>query len=61
MPIYDVEVVVHFNYEVEADSPEEAEEQGWGWEDYSHLSEVYSIKVDEQEENEEVELDEEVI
>jgi len=61
MPMYDVEVVVHLNYEVEADSPEQAEEQGWHWEDYTHFSEVYSIHVDEQEEYEEVNLDEEVI
>lgn len=45
MATYDVEVVVHLNYEVEADSPEEAEEQGWHWEDYTHFSEVYSINV----------------
>lgn len=63
MAIYDVEVVVHLNFEVEADSPEQAEEQGWYWEDYTHFSEVYSIKVDEQpeEEDEEDNLDEEVI
>lgn len=61
MATYDVEVVVHLNYEVEADSPEEAEEQGWHWEDYVHFSEVYSIHVDEQPEEDEVELDEEVI
>jgi hypothetical protein len=61
MPIYDVEVVVHLNYEVEADSPEQAEEQGWLWEDYIYNSEVYSIHIDEQEEEDEVKLDEEVI
>ena len=61
MPTYDVKVIVEYFYEVEADSREEAEEQGWHYEDYSYSGEVYSIDVDEQEEDEEVELDEEVI
>jgi hypothetical protein len=61
MPTYDVKVLVEYNYEVEADTPEEAEEQGWMYEDYSYNAEVYSIDIDEQEEDEEVELDEEVI
>jgi hypothetical protein len=61
MPTYDVKVLVEYNYEVEADTPEEAEEQGWMYEDYSYNAEVYSIDIDEQEEEEEVELDEEVI
>ena len=59
MATYDVEVVVHLNYEVEADSPEEAEEQGWHWEDYVHFSEVYSIHVDKQYENEDEDEEEE--
>ena len=44
---YYVEVRVDFGYEVEADSIEEAEEQGWHWEDYAHFADVYSINVDE--------------
>jgi hypothetical protein len=60
MPTYDVKVLVQFEYEVEADSPEEAEKQGWIYEDHLYSAEVYSIEVDEQEEDE-VELDEEVI
>jgi hypothetical protein len=48
MPKYDVEVIVHFNYEVEADNIAEAEEQGWHWEDYPMFAEVYDIQVDEQ-------------
>jgi hypothetical protein len=47
MATYEVKVKVDFSYEVEADSPEQAEEQGWLWEDYTHFSEVYSIHVDE--------------
>lgn len=59
MPTYDVKVIVEYNYEVEADTLEEAEKQGWMYEDYSYSGEVYSIDVDEQPEPE-VELDEEV-
>lgn len=44
---YDVKVVVEFNFEVEANSKEEAEERGWYWEDYTNYAEVYSIDVDE--------------
>lgn len=47
MPKYDVEVTVNFMYEVEADSPQEAEAQGWNWEDYNMFGEVYSIDVSE--------------
>ncbi len=61
MPIYDVKVVVEFFYEVEAENEEEAEKLGWHYEDHLYSAEVYSIKVDEQEEDEDVELDEEVI
>jgi hypothetical protein len=60
MATYDVKVIVEYNYEVEANSEKEAEEQGWMYEDYAYSGEVYSIAVDEQIE-EEVELDEEVI
>jgi len=61
MPIYDIKVIVEYNYEVEAENEVEAEEQGWHFEDYAYSGEVYSIDVDEQYEEEEVELDEEVI
>jgi len=60
MPTYDVKVIVEYNYEVEANSEKEAEEQGWMYEDYAYSGEVYSIAVDEQIEDE-VQLDEEVI
>ena len=59
MALYDVKVLVEFNYEVEADSEEEAEKQGWIYEDHLYSAEVYSIKVSEQDEDEDVELDEE--
>jgi hypothetical protein len=45
MATYDVKVIVEYMYEVEADSPEEAEEQGWQYEDYAHFADVYSIDV----------------
>jgi len=47
MPQYYVKVRVDLEYEVEANSVEEAEEQGWKWEDYTMFSDVYSINVEE--------------
>jgi hypothetical protein len=47
MATYDVKVIVEYNYEVEADSEKQAEEQGWMYEDYSYSGEVYSISVHE--------------
>lgn len=56
MPTYDLEVTVTYNYEVEADTWEEAEQMGWEYEDYGYAAEVYSIDVTEQDpEEEEVE------
>lgn len=52
MATYEVSVRVDFNYEVEANSQEEAEAQGWHWEDYAHFADVYSIHVDEIESDE---------
>ncbi len=57
MGTYYVKVRVDFEYEVEADSMEAAEEQGWHWEDYCHFSEVYSINVEEIESDEEEDND----
>jgi hypothetical protein len=48
MATYDVKVLVEYNYEVEANSDKEAEEQGWMYEDYAYSGEVYSIDIDEQ-------------
>ena len=48
MPTYDVKVIVEYNYEVEADSDKQAEEQGWMYEDYAYSGEVYSIEIEEQ-------------
>jgi hypothetical protein len=49
---YHVKVVVHYNYEVEVENEAEAEEQGWAYEDYAYNGEVYSIKVEELESEE---------
>jgi len=59
MPTYDITVKVTYFYEVEADSEEEAEKQGWMYEDYAYNAEVDEIKVSEQEEDDEVEASEE--
>jgi hypothetical protein len=52
MATYDVKVSVTYFYEVQADSDEEAEKQGWMYEDYAHFAEVEDISVSEQEEDE---------
>jgi hypothetical protein len=53
MATYDVKVLVEYNYEVEANSDKEAEEQGWMYEDHAYSGEVYSIEIDEQVQEEE--------
>ena len=55
MATYEVNVRVDYSYEVEADSEQEAEEQGWHYEDYAHFADVYSINVTELESDEEEE------
>ena len=56
MPKFDVEVQVVYYYEVEADSEEEAEKQGWMYENYPYAGEVDWIKVTEQDEDDEEEV-----
>jgi hypothetical protein len=58
MARYDVKVRVTYFYEVEADSDEEAEKQGWMYEDYAHFAEVDDITISEIEEEDEDEDDE---
>jgi len=53
MSNYELTVTVTYTYEVEADSREEAEKQGFEYEDYQHNGEIYSIEVAELEEDEE--------
>lgn len=47
MAKYDVKVVVEYNYNVEADSSDEAGQEGWKYENYAHFAEVVSIDVSE--------------
>ena len=51
---YEVKVVVEYWYEVEADSKEEAEAQGWEYENYSYNGTVDSITVHELDDDESV-------
>ena len=51
---YWVKVIVEYNYEVEANTAEEAEEEGWNYEEYHYNASVDEIKVEELEEGEEV-------
>jgi hypothetical protein len=44
---YNVKVVVHYEYEVEAENEADAIEQGWAYEDYAYNGEVYSIQTEE--------------
>lgn len=57
MPTYDVTVVVEYMYEVEADSEEAAEAEGWNYEDYAHHGSVDSIDVSEQPEEDDEDED----
>jgi hypothetical protein len=50
---YYVKTIVEFSAEVEADSEAEAEAIGWKWEDELMYDGVYSIDVEELEEDEE--------
>lgn len=45
--------MVEFSYEVEADTEEMAEAEGWKWEDHIHSSSVDSIEVEELQDPEE--------
>lgn len=52
MPKYFVKTVVEFSNEVEAESREQAEAMGWDWEDELLYDGVYSIDVEELDEDE---------
>ena len=51
---YWVKVVVEYNYEVEADNAEQAEGEGWNYEDYRYNASVEDIRVEELEGEDEV-------
>jgi hypothetical protein len=57
MAKYYVTTMVTFYGEVEADSEEQAEQMGWDWEDNFVYDGVYSIEVQEAEDNNEGEDD----
>ena len=50
---YYVSVEVMVNFEIDADSRDEAEAEGWDWETYKHFAEVVSIDVEDISEDEE--------
>lgn len=54
MARFEVNVVVEFQYEVDVDSYEEADAEGWNWEDYTMFSTVDTIEVRELDDDEEV-------
>jgi hypothetical protein len=53
MARWNVTVVVEYAYEVEADTYELAEKQGWEYEEYGYTAQVDSIECEEIEEEEE--------
>jgi hypothetical protein len=53
MAVWNVKVVVEYEYEVEADTYEQAEKQGWEYEEYYYTGTVDSIEVEEQDEPDE--------
>jgi len=59
MATFEVKVRVDYFYEVEADSLEEAEEQGWQYEDYRGFADVYSIDITQISDDEEEDEDDE--
>ena len=46
MNTYNIKVTVEYEYEVEAETYEEAEKQGWEYEEYNYTGSVYDIEVD---------------
>ncbi len=54
MPLFDVKVVVTYQYQVEAGNEELAKEQGWNYRDHYSAAEVYSIEVFELEADDDV-------
>jgi hypothetical protein len=58
MATYNVKVIVEYEYEIEADNEEAAEQEGWNYEEYGAWASVYSIDVEELPEEEEEEEEE---
>lgn len=61
---YSIKVTVEIEYEVDAESWELAEAEGYKWEDYKQFGSIYSIDVtqetDDEEESDSDEADDEV-
>lgn len=55
MATYDIEVVVSYMYQVEAEDDLEAEKEGWNYEEYKHFAQVDSIKFEMIKDDEELE------
>lgn len=53
MPKYNVRVAVDYNFEFEADTIEEAEQEGWRYEEYPFNASVDLIRVEEIEDDSE--------
>ena len=49
MATFWVKTTVEYEFEIEADSEEQAEREGWNYDDYPFAASVYSIEVEEQE------------
>lgn len=47
MATFNVKVIVEYEYEIEADDEEQAEKEGWNYEEYGYAASVYSIDVEE--------------
>jgi len=58
MAKYDIEVVVSYMYEVEAEDDIEAEKEGWNYEEYKYFAQVDSIKFEMIEEDDDEEEEE---
>lgn len=54
MPRYHITTEVSYFYEVEADNEEEAEKQGWMYEDHKYNAEVQHILVNEIEDEDDI-------
>ncbi len=48
---YSVTVMVEYVYDVECETKDQAEQEGWNYEEYPYAAQVYSIDVDLEEED----------
>jgi len=50
---YSIKVTVEVEYEVDAESWDDAEKEGYNWEEHRHHASVYSIDVTQETDNDE--------